>query len=68
MEFVMLKSAAKKKLELLAQLARELGIDVQFVSSDEMEEKEDQVLGQAITEGLKTDKVSESDIMKALGK
>jgi molybdenum cofactor biosynthesis enzyme MoaA len=68
MEYLILKSAAKGKLDLLAKLARELGIDVQFISSEEMEEKEDQVLGQAITEGLKTDKVSEIDIMKALGK
>lgn len=68
MEYLILKSEAKKKLELLAQLARELGVNVQFATLEEVEAMEDEGIGQAIEKGLKSPKVREKDILKALGR
>lgn len=68
MEYIILKSEAKKKLKLLAQLARELGVNVQFASLEEIEAMEDEGIGQAIDKGLKSPKVEEEDILKALGR
>ena len=68
MEYIILQSDAKEKLQLLAQLARELGVDVQFATLEEVEAMEDEAMGQAIEKGLKSPEVEEEDIFKALGK
>lgn len=68
MEFIILQSDAKKKLQLLAQLARELGVEVQFATVAEIEAMEDEAMGQAIEKGLKSPEVEEKDIFKALGR
>ena len=65
MKTVILQGESITDLNFLINIAKEKGIKASFISD---EEKEDFALGKAIEEGMKTESVSKSEILKALRK
>lgn len=64
MNFVIIE-ASKKDAKMWLDLAKKTGSKAKSISSDDME---DMVLAKMIEEGLNTENVSRSEIMKVLGK
>ncbi|MCX6270572.1 MAG: hypothetical protein NTU44_05010 [Bacteroidetes bacterium] len=63
METVIMQSGSKDNLNLLLKLADKLGIKFRVVKEELLE---DLFLSEAISEGMKTEDVPKSDIMRTL--
>ncbi|MBE7641416.1 MULTISPECIES: hypothetical protein [Salegentibacter] len=63
MESVILKGESKEDLKLLIKLANKLGIEAQFLKSNELEEY---AFGLAIEEGVNEEEMSLEDFKQSL--